>query len=343
MSRRFQTRSTPGNNLRAFMSTIPWKLLIVLPILVVVAVPTYLIGTHLGGNVMPSLTSFFYKVTDISPDATPTPQPPLTTILPRVGPVLYTVEDGDSCDSILTFQMRMNKAGEIFTDVRQETVKALNAALGHDCGKLQPGTVLSLMPHYPLAALGGTVLKIEATSPQQVLPTPLIKVTSQPQSTVDCSGGCLLTVRVSAQTQVKVLVETGLPVRPGSWIWAQVALARKKIHGFDNYPYVDPNASLNGSLLHACDLQVDNTHDDNGTTCDELNPNTIDDDGGSWLVGVVGPGGLDHWRYPVHQPPGTRIMLWLTVDPRTGNLKYQPGNPVYRYDDASHIYVKISK
>jgi hypothetical protein len=35
-------------------------------------------------------------------------------------------------------------------------------------------------------------------------------------------------------------------------------------------------------------------------------------------------------------------MLWLNVDPHTGNLKYQAGNPIYRYDEASHLYVKIS-
>lgn len=342
MSRRYQ-KSTSGDNLRTFAGFMPWKLLILLPVLVAVAIPTYLIGTRMGGNFMPSLTSFFYKITDTDPQATPTPQPVLSSFLPQVGPVLYTVQDGDNCDSILADQMHMVDAGEVFSDVKPETVRALNDALGHNCGNLQPGVVLPLSPHYPLAAVGGQVLKIEATSPQQVLPTPLIKVTREVQSTVDCSGGCLLTVRLASQTQVHMLVQTSLSIRVGSWVWGQAEMARKKIKGFDNYPYADPAASLNGTLLHVCDLQVDNTHDDDGVSCDQLQPNTIEDDGGAWLVGVIGPAGLDHWHYPIRQAPGTRIMLWLTFDRHSGALKFQANNPIYRYDEGSHLYVKLAK
>src|SRR5206468_3242719 len=83
----------------------------------------------------------------------------------------------------------------------------------------------------------------------------------------------------------------------GSWVWTQAALARKNIKDFDSYPYADPFASLNGMSLRACDLQVDNTHDDNSLSCSQLLPNTIDDDGGAWLFGVTGPGSLDHWGF----------------------------------------------
>ncbi|MBE3560870.1 MAG: hypothetical protein IMW89_16865, partial [Ktedonobacteraceae bacterium] len=328
------------DNLRIILQRIPWKFLFLLPALVIIAIPVFAFGTHLGGQILPSLTSFFYTITGPVPSVTPTPLPPLSTVLPQVGPVLYTVQEGDSCDSILTFQMHMEAAGQIFSDVKPETVKALNAVMGHDCHNIHPGTVLSLLPHYPLAALGGVVQKIEAVSPKEVLPTPLIHVTREDASSVDCSRGCLLTVRIAPQVEVRMQVKTGLPVRVGSWVWAQARLARKPIAGFADYPYVDPAAPLNGMTVQACDLQVDNTHDDQGTPCDALQPNTIDIDGGAWLLGVTGPGALDHWRYPLRLPVGTRVLLWLSAD-HNGNLKFQPGNPIYRYDEDTHTYVKI--
>jgi hypothetical protein len=259
-------------------------------------------------------------------------------MLPQPGSILYTVQNGDSCDSILAYQMNMASAGQVFSDANTATVKALNATLGHDCDRLQPGLVLSLPPQYPLVALGGVVLKISATSPQQVIPTPLIRVTRTAQSSVDCSNGCLLTMRIASQTEVQLQVQTTLPVRVGSWVWAQAMMARKNVSNFPDYPYADPNASFNGMRLQACDLQVDNTHDDNSLSCDSLTPNTIDADGGAWLLGVIGPGGINHWRYPLNLPTGTRVMLWLTNN--NGNLQFQKGNPVYRYDETNHTYVK---
>ncbi len=234
--------------------------------------------------------------------------------------------------------MRMADASQIFSDANPKTVKALNAAVGQNCGDLQPGEVMRLWPQYPLVALGGVVLKISATSPQQVLPTPLINVPQQPHF-IDCSGGCLLTVRVTPEVQVKLRVETTLSIQVGSWVWVQAMMARSTIKGFGNYPYADPAASLDGMTLPVCDFQVDNTHDDNSLSCDQLTPNTIDDDGGAWLLGVTGPSGLGHWRYPLHLPSGTRVMLWLTSV--NGNLKFERGNPVYRYDEESHLYVKV--
>jgi hypothetical protein len=90
--------------------------------------------------------------------------------------------------------------------------------------------------------------------------------------------------------------------------------------------------------LRACDLQIDNVHDDNSQSCDQLTPNTIDDDGGSWLFGVVSPGGLNHWHYNLHLPTGTQVLLWLTAD-NNGNLSFHKGNPVYRYNADTHLYI----
>lgn len=261
-------------------------------------------------------------------------------MLPQVGSLLYTVQQGDSCDEIVAVQMRMSDAGTIFSDVKPNTVKALDASVGLDCHSLQPGMVLTLSPQYPLIAFGGQVLKVDVTSPQQVLPTPVINVTNKQQLGPDCSAGCLLTVRLAPGVQVHLSVQTALPVRVGSWVWAQAQLARKNIKGFGSYPYADPFATLDGMSLRACDLQVDNTHDDNSLSCNQIQPNTIDDDGGAWLFGVTGESSLDHWKYPLHLPAGTRVLLWLTGN-SNGDLRFNRGNPVYRYNEATHLYVKV--
>lgn len=325
-------------NIFILMRSIPWKLLLLIPILVVLAVPTYVYGTSFGGRVLPSVTGFFSSALT-APSPASTPYPAFPALLPQVGSVLYTAQGGDSCDEILAFQMRMARAGEIFSDVNPNTVKALNAAFGKDCHALQPGMVLPLSPQYPLIAFGGIVLKIDATSPQQVVPTPLINLPHQQQFTVDCSGGCLLTVRIAPNVTIRLVVETTLSIHPGSWVWAQATLPRKKILGFDNYPYADPQASLAGATMHACDLQVDSVHDNNSLSCDQLTPNTIDDDGGAWLFGVTGSGSLDHWLYSLHLPANIRVLLWLSND--NGTLKFERGNALYRYDETAHVYVKV--
>lgn len=341
MAHRFHPRSTPAEQLRFIIHSIPWKLLFLLPVLIVIAVPTYLYATRAGNNVVPSITDLFFKLSAPAPPPTPTPLPVFPSGLPQAGSILYTVQEGDSCDSILLFQMHMLNAGEIFSDIKPETVKALNASLGQDCHLIQPGMTLPLSPHYPLVVLGGVVTKIEASTPQQVLPTPLIKIPPQQRLGVDCSGkgGCLLTLRIAPTVNIHLLVQTALPVQLGSWIWAQAMYPRKVIRGFDTYPYADPHASLNGATMRACDVQVDNTHDDDSLACSDLAPNTITIDGGSWLFGVTGPGGIDHWHYGLNLPPNTRVLLWLTND--KGTLRYHHGDPAYRYDDASHLYVKI--
>ncbi|HLI05549.1 MAG TPA: hypothetical protein VKV40_03170 [Ktedonobacteraceae bacterium] len=338
MARHFHQRSSAGELMRDFLQTFPWRFLLLLPLLALVGIPAFIFGTHAGQRILPAVTNYFYNLSNAQPTVVPTPYPPFPTRLPQVGPILYTVQAGDNCDAILTYEMHMTDASTIFSDANPQTVKALDAVIGQDCHALQPGMVLTLYPQYPLVALGGIVLKVTPTGPQEVLPTPLINVAPTQQAGVDCSSGCNLVVRLSPSTAIYLSVQTTLPVKVGSWIWAQAALARKSVPNFTNYPYADPNASLNGMSLRACDLQVDNVHDDNSLSCDQLSPNTIDDDGGSWLFGVVGPGGLNHWNYNLHLPTGTQVLLWLTLD-NNGNLIYHKGNPIYRYDPASHLYV----
>ncbi len=338
MARRYHPRSTVGDNLRVIVQRIPWKLLFLLPMLIVLAVPTYVYGARIGSRLLPSMTSFFYTLGEAAPTPAPTPYPAFSPVLPQSGSILYTVQGGDSCDEILAIQMRMARAGEIFSDVNPNTVQALNQTLGQDCHHIQPGMVLPLLPHYPLMTLGGVVTKIEASTPQQVLPTPLINVPNQSPLNVDCSGGCSLLVRIATGVQVHLQVQTTLALKVGSWVWAQATMPRKAIAKFDDYPYVDPTASLDGATLRACDFQVDNTHDDNSLSCDQLVPNTIDDDGGSWLLGVTGTNALGHWGYHLGMHPNIRVLIWLSFV--NGTLKYKPGNPIYKYDDQAHIYVK---
>lgn len=340
MARRFHSRSTPAQNIRTILHAIPWRLLLLIPILLLFAIPAFYFGTHAGKNVLPALTNFIYKASGTPAPPAPTPHPSFPTTLPQVGSILYTVQAGDSCDEILAYQMHMADAGTIFSDAQPETIKALDASIGQDCHNLQPGMVLTLSPHYPLVAFGGLVLKVVPTSPPQVLPTPVIPIVTPQQSGIDCSNGCLLTVRLAPGTQIYLNVQTTLSVKVGSWVWAQAMLARKKVANFGTYPYADPAASLNGMTMSACDLQVDNTHDDNSLSCNQLTPNTINDDNGSWLFGVIGTNSLDHWAYPLHLPSGTQVMLWLSLD-KNGNLYYQKGNPVYRYDAGSHLYVRV--
>lgn len=340
MTRRFQPRSTPAENLWIVIHAIPWRLLLLLPILALLAIPAFYFGSHAGLKIFPAVTNYFYTLTGPTPTANPTPLPAFPTTLPQTGSLLYTVQAADSCDEILSVQMRMADASTIFSDAKPETIKALDAAIGQDCQALQAGMVLTLSPQYPLVALGGEVLVVDATSSQQVLPTPVINVARQQQLGIDCSSGCYLTVRIAPGVQVRLFVQTTLPVKVGSWVWAQAALARKNVGGFDTYPYADSTAALNGMSLRACDLQVDNTHDDNSLSCNQLVPNTIDDDGGAWLFGVTGPSSLDHWRYPLNLPTGTRVLIWLTGS-TNGNLSFHKGNPVFRYDEAAHVYVRV--
>lgn len=337
MARRFRPRSRPAENLRIVLATIPWKLFLLLPILVIVAIPTYLFGSRLGTQVLPSITNIFYNASASAPTVVPTPPPAFPPVLPIAGSLLYTTRSGDSCDSILAFHMNMNDAGQVFSDVKPETVKALDKVAGLDCHALQPGMTMALSPQYPLVAFGGIVQKIASNTAQQVVPTPLINV-PQRQLAPDCSAGCNLAVRISPQVQVHLLVQTTLVIHIGSWIWAQAMLARKHIAGFDNYPYAEAGASLNGMALSACDFQVDSTHDDNSLSCDQLLPNTIDDDGGAWLLGVTGPSALNHWGYRLKLPQNTRVLLWLTA--KNGDLQFHSGNPVYRYDSGTNRYVK---
>lgn len=337
MAGRVYRRSTPAENLRVVVHRIPWRLLLLIPVLLIIAFPVFVFGTHAGQRLLPALTNYFYNLGNPA-SSTATPYPAFPAVLPQPGSWLYTVREGDNCDEILSSQMHMADAGQVFSDSTPASVKALDSAIGQNCHALQPGMVITLFPHYPLIALGGVVLKVEPTSPLQLLPTPLINVVQQ-QTGVDCSSGCKLQVRIAPKVQVALTVQTTLLVRPGSWVWAQAMLPRKAVAGFSAYPYVDASASLNGATMPVCDFQVDATHDDNGLSCSQLLPNTIIDDGGSWLFGVVGSGSLAHWRYPLNLPNGTRVLFWLTLD-NNGNLVYRKGNALYRYDESTHLYVR---
>jgi hypothetical protein len=340
MAHRFDPKSSPKENLQLFLRSIPLKLLVLLPLIAIVVIPTYIYAAHAGSTVIPSVTNLFYNLSNGPSGPTPTPMPAYSTVLPRVGSIAYTVQNGDNCDEILALHMNMYSASEVFSDANPVTVTALNQTLGLNCHRLQPGMPLKMSPQYPLMAFGGVITKVSGTAQREVLPTPLIPVPGQQDQGPDCSQGCQLAVRIASGVSVNVNVSTTLSVKPGSWIWTQAALPRKTVKGFANYPYVDPNAPINGMTLQACDFQVNDTHDDNSTACSALQPNTIVTDGGAWLVGVMGPAGLSHWHYKINAPLGTQVLAWLSLD-SNGNLSHHAGDPVYRYDTSSQMYVKL--
>ena len=337
MSGRIHQRQKPAGKLEALMHAIPWRFLLLAPFVLILVLPVFQYGMRVGQHILPTVTHFFYDISGPAPLPAPTPLPSFPTSLPQAGVVLSTVQAGESCDEILTMQMRMADAGQIFSDANPNTVKALDSLIRQDCHGLQPGMIIRLAPQYPLVAVGGVVLKVDPASPPQLLPTPLINVPTQQQSAIDCSSGCDLTVRIARETHIHLVVQTALPVRTGSWVWAQAMLAREQIAGFAHYPYAGPNASLNGMSLRACDLQVDTIHDANALACDQLLPNTIDDDGGAWMFGVTSPCGLKHWGYPLNLPSCTQVLIWLTH--ANGHLSFHRGNPVYRFDEKLHVYM----
>ena len=114
MSGRIHQRQKPAGNLRAIMHAIPWRFLLLAPFVLLIVVPVFQYGMHVGQHFLPAVTNFFYDISGPAPLPAPTPLPSFPTTLPQAGVVLYTVQADDSCDEILTMQMRMADAGQIF-------------------------------------------------------------------------------------------------------------------------------------------------------------------------------------------------------------------------------------
>src|SRR5215469_13829576 len=110
---RIQPRSTPAHKKRV---VIPWRPLLLIAILLLLAFPAFKFGTGAGQRIWPAVTKFFYNISAPPPPPTPTPLPPFPASLPQFGSLLYTVQPGDSCDEILAVQMHMADAGQIFSD-----------------------------------------------------------------------------------------------------------------------------------------------------------------------------------------------------------------------------------
>src|SRR5260221_4566030 len=96
MAGHVQRPSTPGGNQRAIARAIPWRLLLLLPILIILAFPAFLFGTKQGQRLLPTLTSYFYNISGPPPSPTPTPLPPFSTLLPQSGSILYSLLAGRS-------------------------------------------------------------------------------------------------------------------------------------------------------------------------------------------------------------------------------------------------------
>jgi hypothetical protein len=318
-----------------------WKVIGVLSALILIVIPTYITTERAGSKLVPELTSLFYKATDPNASVAPTALPVFPSVLPLVGTIPYTVQEGDSCDGILAYEMRFTNASEVFSDQKSETVRTLSANLGQDCHKLKPDMPLTLSPQYPLIAFGGKVLHVGSLTSPQAVPTPLITLPHAERYAPDCTEGCLLSVKIAPRVQVYLTVYTTADIFPGSWIWSQATLARKVVAGFANYPYADPVASLNGMALQACTFQVNGAPPQTQTSlsCDDLTAENIHMDGGAWLFSVMSPSALGYWHYPLNVPLNSRVLIWLSRD-KTG-LTFHAGDPVYRYDQASRSYMKV--
>ena len=319
-----------------------WKMIGVLSAILLIVIPTYITAERVGSKLIPELTSLFYAVSDPNGSLAPTPLPAFPSILPLVGTVPYTVQEGDSCDSILAYQMQFTNASEVFSDQKPKTVQELSTNVGHDCHKINQGMTLALSPQYPLVAFGGEVLRVGSLVSPQGVPTPLISLPHAEHYAPDCTQGCLLSVKIAPRVQVHLTVSTKEDIFPGSWIWSQATLARKVVADFANYPYANVAASLNGMALQACDFQVNGAPPQTWTlsSCeDDLAAKNIHMDGGAWLFGVTGSSALNHWNYPLNVPLGSRVLIWLSNG--KNGLTFHAGDPVYRYDQALHSYVKV--
>ena len=84
MARRFRPQSTPGENVRIVARSIPWKLLILIPLLIVLAIPAYLVAASVGKGVIPGVTKYFYGLSGPPSPAVPTPQRPFQQCYPRL-------------------------------------------------------------------------------------------------------------------------------------------------------------------------------------------------------------------------------------------------------------------
>src|SRR2546421_5124891 len=98
MSRRFYSKNPFIDNSYKIIRTFPWKILSIIAILLILIVPVYSYGSHLGNNLLSSATNFFYNISGSAPQATPTPYPVFPSTLPQSGSIRYTVQNGDSCD-----------------------------------------------------------------------------------------------------------------------------------------------------------------------------------------------------------------------------------------------------
>src|SRR5260221_12735357 len=123
MARQNHRRSTPGENLRMLLHAIPWRLLIIIPILIIAAIPAFTIGVRLGGRVLPGVTNIFYILGGPAAGPPPTHLPPFARILPQPGSLIYTVQAGNSSDEVLAFKIRMSDEGKILSAANQKNVQ----------------------------------------------------------------------------------------------------------------------------------------------------------------------------------------------------------------------------
>lgn len=348
MSRRFLPRSSSAENVDIIVRSLPWKTIIGFVICAVGFLPFLACSLFIANNGLLDLSQLFSAINgahaDLPPPHTSFPFP---AVSPQMGVIPYVIQDGDSCNEILANQMNMGQSTKIFNDAQKNSIQVLNRVLGQNCQNLTVGAVIPLQPQSPLVAIGGIVRKISTPSFVKPTPTPLVRLPktirqqAEANRYVDCSGGCNLQIQTTSKDTANLFVETDMHVQVGSWVWALAMMQPQKVPGLDNYPYLEPHASVDKTVLRACDFTLEDQQDDNMTPCRKLLPNTIDDDGGIWLYAVTGSQALGHWHWASNLPPNTQVLMWLSS--KGGDLQYEDNNPIYRYSPKQHAYIKLKK
>src|SRR5215467_13157835 len=90
MAGRVHPRRTLRENPRVVLQAIPWRLLLLIPILLVAGIPAFLFGTRAGQRLLPALTNVFFNLSGPPPPPAPTPLLPFPRALPQPGSLLYT-------------------------------------------------------------------------------------------------------------------------------------------------------------------------------------------------------------------------------------------------------------
>src|SRR5258708_12738081 len=89
---RIQPRSTPAEKKRVVIRAKPWRPLLLIVILLILAFPAFKFGTGAGQRIFPPVANFFYNISRPPLPPTPPPLPPFLAPLPPFASFPYTIQ-----------------------------------------------------------------------------------------------------------------------------------------------------------------------------------------------------------------------------------------------------------